>query len=354
MAHEWEPGWTDPYAAAPAAPTASAPPAQPPLAPTVATAYAPHRPSPPRRPRRSGWIVACLVGLAYLAWHWEDVADIVEGFRAGSTPAYALPTVENLSAEAPEEGYALFGSDDLARHLERELMAHTARIDVTEWTRLDEDFDTLWDAWDEVLAQNPYLYVDTGHAYRVPGRVELRPTYTYSAEESERRRALTVSAARAGLEAAGVADAPDDAAKVGLIYDYIAAVAEYDYTAADEIEQDISSGLVAHSQEAYAILVDGYAVCAGYSKAFIAMAHEAGLEAVEVTGSDTAGRYGGSHAWNKVLVDGRWLLVDITWDDEGSYAGDDYLLLPDDADILDTRTADLSWMNDARVADYRG
>ncbi|WP_062528938.1 transglutaminase domain-containing protein [Demequina rhizosphaerae] len=348
MAEFWEPGWTDPHAPPP--PT-QAPPR---LAPTVATSYAPHHPAPPRRSRRSGWIAATLVAAAYGAWHWGDLAAVVDALPFGPEPAYALPAVETLSAEAPAEGYAVFGSDDLVRHLERELMAHTARIDVTAWVRLDDDFDAVWDAWDEAVAQNPYLYVDTGHAYRVPGRVELRPTYTYSARESERRRALTVSAARAGLAAAGVAEAPDDAAKVGLIYDYIAAVAEYDDDAAEEIEQDISSGRVDHSQEAYAILVDGYAVCAGYSKAFIAMAHEAGLEAVEVTGSDTAGRFGGSHAWNKVRVDGRWLLVDITWDDNGAYAGDDYLLLRDDADILDTRTADEHWMTDARLTDYRG
>ncbi|WP_062318421.1 transglutaminase domain-containing protein [Demequina maris] len=348
MAQSWEPAPEDPHASAS---TVMQSPALPPAA-TVATAYVPHHPAPPRRSRFSGWLVAAVVMLAYVAWHWGDVADLVDDLRTPA-PAYALPEVASLSAEAPEQGYAVFGSDDLVRHIERELIAHTARIDVTEWSRTDEDFDKVWDAWQEAIAQNPYVYVDGGHAYRVPGRVEIRPDYNHSAEESERRRALTVSAARAGVEAAGVAAAPDDATKVGLIYDYIAAVAEYDVEAAEEIEREASSDRVDHSQEAYGILVDGYAVCRGYSKAFLAMAHEAGLDAVEVTGSDNAGRFGGSHAWNKVRVDGRWLLVDITWDDDGSRAGDDYLLLPDDADRLETRTADQRWMTDARMADYR-
>ncbi|WP_156165163.1 transglutaminase domain-containing protein [Demequina silvatica] len=353
MPQAWEP---EPYVVVPGrstAPPPAAPPEPPPLAESVEVpVYRPAHPAPTHR-RRMWPLVLVIVG-ASVAWSWGDLVSLAEAFRADRAPAYELPAASSLSAEAPADGYPILGSTDLVRHFERELMAQTRSIEVTEWVGLNDDLDAVWDAYAEALTQNPYLYVESTSAYRRPGHVELIPHYTYDAEEAERRRAVTVSAARAGLDAAGVADAPDAATKVERIYGYIAAVAEYDDAAALEIEAGTSSDRVSHSQEAYSILVDGYAVCGGYAKAFLAMAHLAGLEAIEVTGSDSAGQFGGSHAWNKVKVDGAWRLVDITWDDAGAYAADDYLLLGSGDPILSTRAEDSDWMTDTQMAAFRG
>ena len=56
-------------------------------------------------------------------------------------------------------------------------------------------------------------------------------------------------------------------------------------------------------------ILNGKAVCAGYSN-FIQHAMQMyGIQCQYVTG--TAG--GGAHAWNKILVNGSWYWLDVTW-----------------------------------------
>ncbi|NLZ46364.1 MAG: hypothetical protein GX896_06690 [Clostridiales bacterium] len=67
---------------------------------------------------------------------------------------------------------------------------------------------------------------------------------------------------------------------------------------------------------AYDCLVEGKAVCEGYSKAFILLCSEFGIECLPVVGN--AGDLSGNpipHMWNLVKVDGQWLHFDVTWDD---------------------------------------
>lgn len=59
------------------------------------------------------------------------------------------------------------------------------------------------------------------------------------------------------------------------------------------------------------------AVCAGYARLFEAMMKEIGVQAVYISGDArfaTDDAAGASHAWNAVEIEGRWYLVDVTWD----------------------------------------
>lgn len=65
---------------------------------------------------------------------------------------------------------------------------------------------------------------------------------------------------------------------------------------------------------AYAALMNGKAVCAGYSRLFYAMCKYVGLP-VEYASGTANGRNGwGNHAWNFVKLNGEWYQVDVTWD----------------------------------------
>lgn len=62
-----------------------------------------------------------------------------------------------------------------------------------------------------------------------------------------------------------------------------------------------------------------YAVCDGYSQAYVYLLQQAGIDAaviVGVAGNDAADA--GGHAWSVVNLDGDWYEVDSTWDDVGS------------------------------------
>jgi transglutaminase/protease-like cytokinesis protein 3 len=96
-------------------------------------------------------------------------------------------------------------------------------------------------------------------------------------------------------------------------------------------------------------------VCTGYAQAVTLLGEAAGLESVIVTGYADGGVTTGGHAWNKVLVDGQWLVVDATWDDnEEDGVGRDYFLLSASDPALATRVADADWVVDARLAEYSG
>ena len=97
---------------------------------------------------------------------------------------------------------------------------------------------------------------------------------------------------------------------------------------------DALCGLVAYSDEdeplgrkdcAVGALLDGKADCDGYGDAFSLCCGLAGLEtrfihgySIEPPEEDVPREDGedGSHLWNLVNIDGRWVSVDLTWDDQ--------------------------------------
>jgi hypothetical protein len=109
---------------------------------------------------------------------------------------------------------------------------------------------------------------------------------------------------------------------------------------ANHVSYDVPASLSPRPppQDARTAFETGKAVCAGYAKLAVAVGEAAGLEIRYVVG-DSRSR-GGSvdgrgHAWNVVRLDGRWYLMDVTWD-AGYVTGNaftkryctDYLLTP--------------------------
>lgn len=94
----------------------------------------------------------------------------------------------------------------------------------------------------------------------------------------------------------------------------------YDY---DVCDNDKSND---RAHTAYGALVSNsagrphYAVCDGYTQAYIYLLQQAGMEAVFLCGMAGAGENMGLHAWTIVKIDGNWYEVDVTWDDFGSAA----------------------------------
>ncbi|MBT9586012.1 hypothetical protein IV102_21910 [bacterium] len=65
-------------------------------------------------------------------------------------------------------------------------------------------------------------------------------------------------------------------------------------------------------------------VCQGYANLYQALCLKAGLQAEVVGGwARSSGGGGDSHAWNAVMLDGAWALVDCTWG-AGFVRGDDF------------------------------
>ena len=222
---------------------------------------------------------------------------------------------------APEVSYPVFGSDDLVQYLAASMIAQEPTIDVTYWANQDGiGSEGVFDAINEASVQNPYLFVDAWTYATTLRGVVVTPEYAHDATEAAHRRVATAAAVSAGLKDAGVTPEQSVQDKVREIHDYVASVATYDNDAATAITAGATdSPQVEQSQEAYGILVGGSAVCNGYAQAFQAMAQAAGIDTVIVTGDAWSGATSGPHAWNRVLVDGQWVTVDVTWDDADAW-----------------------------------
>lgn len=100
-----------------------------------------------------------------------------------------------------------------------------------------------------------------------------------------------------------------DYRKIKLIHDYVCENVEYDSESAGN-----EKGGTEHT--AYGALVEGKAVCQGYSVALYRLLLEAGVDCriINGTGVERSGMTG-SHSWNIAGIGGVYFYVDSTWDD---------------------------------------
>ncbi|MDR2771688.1 MAG: hypothetical protein LBB57_06590 [Clostridiales Family XIII bacterium] len=124
--------------------------------------------------------------------------------------------------------------------------------------------------------------------------------------------------------AASLTDAlADDYDKALAIHDWVAGNIWYDEDAVRTGRHEDNSALGA--------LRLGRAVCEGYAKLTAALLRAAGIPAKFVYGyalgingdewpSKELNRDDSNHAWNEAFIDGRWVILDATWDSGNRYA----------------------------------
>ncbi len=92
--------------------------------------------------------------------------------------------------------------------------------------------------------------------------------------------------------------------KVTKIYSHITSTVDYDFTNLENEAYNLK-------YSAYAALINGTAVCQGYANLFYRMALSLGIDCRIIHGSSR----GESHAWNIAKLDGKYYLLDATWDE---------------------------------------
>ena len=116
-------------------------------------------------------------------------------------------------------------------------------------------------------------------------------------------------------------DAMSDREKVKAVHDWIIQQTKYD------IENQRRRTIPEDSYHIEGVMLKGVAVCNGYVEAFDYFMEVLGIPHEVVVGK-SVGRGGavGSHAWNRVLIDGKWLSVDCTWDDPVTEDGENQII----------------------------
>ena len=153
-----------------------------------------------------------------------------------------------------------------------------------------------------VMMQEPELfYVD--RVYELAAEMtEARIYYTMTQAEAEGLKSSLEAAADAII--GRLSTAQNAWQRLLMIHDAIAARCIYE-----------RSG---HSDDAVGSLVEGYAMCEGYSKGFLYTARRAGYDIMCVPGHTGNGT---EHVWNIVKIDGQYYNMDLTFDDDDSYGG---------------------------------
>lgn len=158
-------------------------------------------------------------------------------------------------------------------------------------------------ALDQAMASDPYLYyiIDSyGYTYRGSASA-VKVTVEVKYLETLEQTAFVNKEVKAALKKI-ITPGMNNHQKVKAIHDWVVLHLKYDTSY--------------RKYTAYEGLKSGSAVCQGYSLLTYKLLKEAGFtnKIVEGTAKQPGGR-SQLHAWNLVLLDGRWYHLDTTWDD---------------------------------------
>lgn len=111
--------------------------------------------------------------------------------------------------------------------------------------------------------------------------------------------------------ASEIDDTMSDREKIKAIHDYIITHTKYDKGKSDNNVTKYHSGI------AYGPLLEGYAICGGYTDAMAIFLNRFHIPTFSVTSEN--------HIWNAVYLDNAWYHLDLTWDDPFTTSGIDVL-----------------------------
>ncbi|MBQ6603612.1 MAG: hypothetical protein IJH99_09450 [Eubacterium sp.] len=224
--------------------------------------------------------------------------------------------IPDLSGDS--SGYTTLA--EAGAYLRDQMIAKTAAIEISVdrtapnfsgYTDSDSDinklfFDLLEEAYKE--CDNPkagdYLRFQTAIDESPIGYNESVFTVTYNVNYfmTSAQEAAVDSQVASVLAELDLANKADDY-KIAKIYDYITSHVVYDYT-------NLNNSSYKLKYTAYAALINGTAVCQGYTCLFYRMLRQAGISARIISGT---GRQE-AHAWVIVGINGQYYDTDATWD----------------------------------------
>lgn len=223
-----------------------------------------------------------------------------------TTIAYAAPATSSVTSAKDIQDKLAAGLKDRKPQIKLLYKGSTAKLESLMSTAMDQALD-----------QDPYTkYVVNRYSYEWEGTSEFATVSVKFQYRETLEQSNYVFAKIKNIVAEIIQPEMNDHQKIKAIHDYVVRYLKYD--------QDLQKFT------AYEGLMTREAVCQGYALMTYRMLQDAGIDNLILEGkvNNTA------HAWNLVLLDGKWYHLDTTWDDpvpdEGDRVRYTYFLLTDD------------------------
>lgn len=100
-------------------------------------------------------------------------------------------------------------------------------------------------------------------------------------------------------------DCTTDSQRINAVHDWMVRNIAYDY------DNYLAGTIPDRSGTQEGAILYGKAVCGGYAVTFCSFMDALGIECEYISGEGN----GGGHGWNRVMLNGRWRYIDVTWDD---------------------------------------
>ena len=218
------------------------------------------------------------------------------------TQVWAAPTSERYGLSALS---TMENSENLVwayNTLDSAVAAGQETVPFTDETHAvsSNELDLVWEVY---CYDHPEFFWLSAYDYEF-GKGKVKNVFlTYALAGDELTAARTAFNAATEEALSGITADMDDLAKEIYLHDYLAN--KVTYVAA------------ANAHNAYGALVEGQAVCEGYSRAFQHLLLQVGIPCYVVLGTGK----GQPHMWNLVKINGEYYHVDLTWDDgnNGTY-----------------------------------
>lgn len=171
--------------------------------------------------------------------------------------------------------------------------------------------------YEKILRDHPEIFWITGTEYTMyPDKTEFKYSLMPGSKDDIRSMSEKMQETAHSILVT-VPDDWSDYEKALYIHDYLADTVQYDFEGMrvnQQKNETKESNSAASYNTPYGGLIEHSVVCAGYAATYQYLMQSLGIECGTVSGTGN----GDLHAWNYVLLDGKYYWVDVTWDDPSS------------------------------------
>ncbi len=224
------------------------------------------------------------------------VRDYVETFKDQDEKAWA----QDISI-----GYKIMPRECVSR-IVTAAKAFALEVDISEYQipiETDAQRKIYWADLNLCKKSEPMLFYIKETSTSTDGKIATKLLFTYSCSRSEAQSRTRQIETVVGEAMTHVTSGMSDYQKVLVLHDWLADNVEYAYSRA------VNGSNNDDDYTCYGALVKKEAVCEGYTKSFILLMRQCGIESYYVYNDSM------NHAWNVVRLGSEYFNVDVTWDD---------------------------------------